>query len=42
VPDRLIIYHSTLLHSGVIPPDMNFSADPRQGRLTGNLFVRGT
>jgi hypothetical protein len=41
VPDRLIIYHSSLLHSGVIPPDMSLSADPREGRLTANLFVRG-
>ena len=29
VPDRLI------------PRDMSFSADPREGRLTANLFVRG-
>ncbi len=42
VPDRLIIYHGSLLHSGIIPPDMEFSEDPRKGRLTANLFVRGT
>lgn len=41
VPDRLIIYQGSLLHSGIIPEDMSFSADPRQGRLTANLFVRG-
>jgi hypothetical protein len=41
VPDRLIIYQGSLLHSGIIPDDMNFSADPREGRLTANLFVRG-
>lgn len=41
IPDRLIIYQGSLLHSGVIPPDMAFSGDPRQGRLTANLFVRG-
>ena len=41
VPDRLIIYQGSLLHSGIIPPDMSFSADPREGRLTANLFVRG-
>lgn len=40
VPDRLIIYQGSLLHSGMIPPDMEFSEDPRQGRLTANLFVR--
>jgi hypothetical protein len=41
IPDRLIIYHGSLLHSGLIPPDMNFSADPREGRLTANFFLRG-
>ena len=41
VPDRMIIYQGSLLHSGVIPPDMTFSADPREGRLTANIFVRG-
>ena len=41
VPDRLIIYQGSLLHSGIIPPAMALSADPRLGRLTANLFVRG-
>jgi hypothetical protein len=41
VPDRLLIYQGGLLHSGIIPPGMSFSADPREGRLTANLFVRG-
>ena len=41
VRDRLIIYQGSLLHSGIIPPGMNFSADPREGRLTANIFVRG-
>ena len=41
VPDRLVIYQGSLLHSGIIPPGMSFSADPREGRLTANLFVRG-
>jgi len=41
VPDRVIIYHSNLLHSGIIPRDMSFSADPCEGRLTANLFLRG-
>jgi hypothetical protein len=40
VPDRLLIYHGSLLHSGIIPPGMNFSADPREGRLTGNFFLQ--
>ena len=42
VPDRMIIYHGSLLHSGIIPPDMSFSADPRDGRLTANFFLRGS
>jgi Family of unknown function (DUF6445) len=41
VPDRLVIYQGSLLHSGIIPPDMRFSTDPRDGRLTANLFVLG-
>ena len=40
-PTGSIIYQGSLLHSGIIPPDMNFSADPREGRLTANIFVRG-
>jgi hypothetical protein len=41
VPDRLIIYQGSLLHSGIIPPGMNRSPNPHQGRLTANIFVRG-
>ncbi|MEO7277290.1 MAG: DUF6445 family protein [Sphingomicrobium sp.] len=41
VPDRLIMYHGSLLHSGIIPEGMTFSADPRHGRLTGNFFLLG-
>lgn len=37
--NRVLIYRSQLLHSGQILPDMNFSSDPRQGRLTANVFV---
>jgi hypothetical protein len=40
IVDRLIIYQGGLLHSGIIPEDMNRSSDPRLGRLTANLFVR--
>jgi hypothetical protein len=42
VPDRLVMYQGGLLHSGIIPPDMSFSADPREGRLTANFFVTAT
>jgi hypothetical protein len=41
VADRMIIYQGSLLHSGIIPPGMSFSSDPREGRLTANIFVRG-
>lgn len=39
VPDRFLIYQGSLLHSGIIPPTMSFSQNPREGRLTSNLFV---
>lgn len=41
VPDRLVIYPGNLLHSGIIPQDMRFSADPGDGRLTANFFLEG-
>lgn len=37
--DRLILYRSNQLHSGYIPDDMLFSADPQRGRLTANFFI---
>jgi len=37
--NRVLIYRSQLLHSGQILPDMSFSNDPREGRLTANVFV---
>ena len=41
VPDRMVIFQGSLLHSGIIPPDLPLTGDPRQGRLTANIFVRG-
>jgi hypothetical protein len=41
VEDRLLIYRGSLLHSGLIPPNMALSDDPHRGRLTANIFVRG-
>ena len=41
VSDRLVMYQGSLLHSGIIAPGMRLSADPREGRLTCNIFVRG-
>lgn len=37
--DRLIVYRSRLLHSGLIPRGIDLPADPRRGRLTANIFV---
>lgn len=39
--DRLAIYQGCLLHSGIIPEAMDFSDDPRRGRLTANIFIKG-
>jgi hypothetical protein len=37
--NRLIIYRTFSLHSAIVPEDFECSADPRRGRLTGNIFV---
>jgi hypothetical protein len=37
--DRVAVYRSCLLHSGRILASDRLSADPRQGRLTANIFV---
>jgi hypothetical protein len=37
--DRLIVYRSRTLHSGLIAPNAPLSGDPRRGRLTANIFV---
>ncbi|WP_341207412.1 DUF6445 family protein [uncultured Sphingomonas sp.] len=39
-PDRLILYRAALLHSGWITTLPAQAADPRHGRLTGNLFLQ--
>ena len=38
--DRLLIYRGSMLHSGIIPPDMPLDPDPLKGRLTANYFLR--
>ena len=40
-PDRLILYDGRLLHSGVIPDPAALTEDPKTGRLTINMFLRG-
>jgi hypothetical protein len=37
--DRLLIYPSQVLHSGVIASETLLSADPCRGRLTANIFA---
>lgn len=37
---RVGIWPGNLLHSGLVPAEASFSADPRQGRLTLNLFLK--
>lgn len=38
--DRLVLYRASLLHSGLITKVPTEAADPRRGRLTGNLFLQ--
>ncbi len=40
VYNRILIYPSAQLHSGLIAPDFDFNPDPRLGRLTFNAFIR--
>ena len=37
--NRLVAYRGCLLHSGLIEPRRDISADPATGRLTANLFL---
>ena len=37
--NRLVIYRSRHLHCAQIPEGFGFSADPREGRLTANVFL---
>lgn len=39
MPNRLVAYPGSLLHSGLVQPSRDLSDDPRTGRLTANLFV---
>ncbi|RZV52913.1 MAG: hypothetical protein EX258_01340 [Sphingomonadaceae bacterium] len=41
-PDRMALYRGRLLHSGIIPDASKLSSDPSQGRLTVNMFLRGS
>lgn len=37
--DRVLVYRSRTFHSGRIAADQELSDDPRQGRLTANIFI---
>jgi len=37
--NRIVVYRSNTLHSGIIPAGITHPADARRGRLTGNLFA---
>ncbi len=41
-PDRLVLYRGRQLHSGVIPGASILSSNPRDGRLTINMFLEGS
>jgi Family of unknown function (DUF6445) len=40
-PDRLVLYRGRQLHSGVIPDPTVLSSDPKEGRVTINMFLIG-
>lgn len=40
--NRCVVYQGAIFHSGLIPPDFDFSSDPARGRLTGNIFLHAT
>lgn len=37
--NRLVVYRSAVLHSGIVSAPDRLSPDPRDGRLTANVFV---
>jgi hypothetical protein len=39
--NRAVIYRGVTLHSGLIPEDFGFTANPADGRLTINTFLEG-
>lgn len=41
-PNRALIYRGHMLHCAVLPPDLDFTPDPRRARLTVNTFLMGT
>ncbi len=41
-PDRFVLYRGRQLHSGIIPDPAKLSENPRDGRLTINMFLVGS
>ncbi len=41
-PNRLLVYPSNLLHSGLIRPDKDINPNPETGRLTASIFFHFT
>jgi hypothetical protein len=37
--NRILVYRSNMLHSGIVPAGMPHPMNPGHGRLTGNLFA---
>lgn len=37
--NRVVVYRSRTLHSGLIPAELELSPDPHRGRLTANIFL---
>ena len=40
-PNRALIYRGHLLHCADLPPELDFTPDPRRARLTVNTFLMG-
>lgn len=38
-PNRLVVYPGSLLHSGLVIPEVDIDPNPQTGRLTANVFV---
>jgi hypothetical protein len=40
--NRALVYRGHLLHCALLPEDLSYSSNPREGRLTVNTFLMGT
>ena len=37
--NRIVVYQGAMFHTGLISEGFEFNSDPKQGRLTGNIFI---